>query len=172
MKRCQQNIPYMKNRTELLTSDLSQDYEIPEPIIKQLYDLDLQSVVKTTGVLNTIKLQQWLSWGHKLKAEEMIKKCKKRTNHKPFSLDYRFLQLTKLIITLKKFEGIEEIPGPTEIHNYIDNLEQLNSLHFFHSPNPDKPEMVGIFNLLFLIEYLKLVPHIVKAWLEYERKYR
>jgi hypothetical protein len=171
LSHCQRSIPAMKEAVSLLTQQLAQDYsDLTKPIQKKLTELDIDSVTQIPGVLDSTKILRWKSWNNQVLVDQVTKNCSKRNDCRHFSLDNRFLQLTRIITTVKQCGGITKIPTLGEIHDYIATMHRDGTLFLFHSPRFDEPEIVSSFRLLFLVEYLKVIPNVIREWLRTQRE--
>ncbi len=71
---------------------------------------------------------------------------------------------TELVEAMGKYSNLAMIPRARDIHSYINGLDARGVLFHMHSPQKAKSDMVGTYNLLFLVEYLGLIPGVVEQW--------
>lgn len=166
LKNCQRLIGPMEADVRVMGNQLTEAYpNCPMSVALAIENLDERAVLGTRGVINTDRISLLLSWGRKDKVEQYYDSFRKRSNPcHDFSLDPLFLRLMRVMSTANRYRSVRDLPGTHDIEQYIGSLAASNRLHELHSPDPDRAEIVGVFNLMFLKEYLAAVPHVLHHW--------
>lgn len=159
----------MKHQITQLGQNLIRNYNIPIPIQQQLVAHNIKGVIKFRGVINAPNIIKYRSWRQHTMADNIIRNCSRRPDFKTFSLDDDFITMAELVDAVDKYEGLMRVPRAGGIHGYINGLGVRGELHHLHSPRMTESDMTGTYNLLFLVEYLKLIPEVIGKWMEAKR---
>ena len=169
--RFQHNIDtiYTINKAyDKLVDQYSGQLNICNGMILKLKSRDIDAVIKTKGVFNMKGYIVLCRRNQRPRAEQYLKESKENKQVESFSTTNEFETLMKHLMAIDFHKICLVLPTKSnETQQYIQTHYENGTLFHLHSPPcAGISPIYGMFNLLFLGEFLNLIPHITRPWID------